>query len=250
MPFFQPRLNKALSAAVLVLGLMAHANAAEPSAPDEQELYEYLFPEAGKARALVSPEDMAIHSAPAQRERSAWGSDRPQAWSDAQRQAMQDAFKAKPKPVEPPVLLSVPDDSGSFSYSAITVDGQPYADLIQTYAKKRNLSPLLVQQIIKAESRNDPNAISPKGASGLMQLMPQLAAEFNIDPFDPEMNINVGTQYFAQMLAKYKRVDYALAAYNAGPGAVDKYGGIPPYPETQNYVSSILAGVAQLEAKN
>ena len=66
MPYFQPRLNKALSAAVLVLGLMAHANAAEPSVPDEQELYEYLFPEAGKARALVSPEDMAIHSAPAQ----------------------------------------------------------------------------------------------------------------------------------------------------------------------------------------
>ena len=250
MPYFQPRLNKALSAAVLVLGLMAQANAAEPSVPDEQELYEYLFPEAGKARALSSSQDMAIQSAPTERVRSAWGNDRPQAWSEDQRQAMQDAFKPKPKPVEPPALLSVPDDSGSFNYSPIAVDGQPYADLIQTYAKKRNLSPLLVQQIIKAESRNDPNAISPKGASGLMQLMPQLAAEFNIDPFDPEMNINVGTQYFAQMLAKYKRVDYALAAYNAGPGAVDKYGGIPPYPETQNYVSSILAGVSQLEAKN
>lgn len=250
MPYFQPRLNKALSAAAFVLGLMAHANAAEPSAPDEQELYEYLFPEAGKARALSSSKDMAIQSAPTERVRSAWGNDRPQAWSEDQRQAMQDAFKPKPKPVEPPALLSVPDDSGPFNYSPIAVDGQPYADLIQTYAKKRNLSPLLVQQIIKAESRNDPNAISPKGASGLMQLMPQLAAEFNIDPFDPEMNINVGTQYFAQMLAKYKRVDYALAAYNAGPGAVDKYGGIPPYPETQNYVSSILAGVAQLEAKN
>lgn len=249
MPYFQPRLSKALTAAVIALGLMAHASAAEPVAPDEQELYEYLFPEAAKARALSGLQDMGNQSAPAQ-QFSAWGNDRPQAWSDEQRQAMQDAFKAKPKPVEPPVLLSVSGDSGFYNDKPISVDGQPYADLIQTYAKKRNLSPLLVQQIIKAESRNDPNAISPKGASGLMQLMPQLAAEFNIDPFDPEMNINVGTQYFAKMLAKYNRVDYALAAYNAGPGAVDKYGGIPPYPETQNYVSTILAGVAQLEAKN
>ncbi|MNR52510.1 lytic murein transglycosylase [compost metagenome] len=83
-----------------------------------------------------------------------------------------------------------------------------------------------------------------------MQLMPDLSKQFNIDPFDPEMNIKVGTQYFADLLAKYQRIDYALAAYNAGPGNVDKYGGIPPFPETQNYVSKILAGVARLEASN
>ena len=248
MPYFQPRLNKLFVLAAIVLGVVAQAHAAEPTAPDEQELYEYLFPEAGKAHAASNPGSAAT-TLPVQRERSAWDTTRPSAWSDEQRQAMQEAFKAKPKPTEPPALLSVPD-SGSFNDSPMAVNGRPYAELIQTYAKAQNLSPVLVQQIIQAESHYDPNAVSKKGASGLMQLMPELAADYNIDPFDPEMNIKVGTQYFAQMLAKYKRVDYALAAYNAGPGAVDKYGGIPPYPETQNYVSSILAGVAQLEAKN
>ncbi len=114
----------------------------------------------------------------------------------------------------------------------------------------RNLDPQLVHQVILAESQYNPNAISPKGAKGLMQLMDELSNEFNIDPFDPESNINVGTQYLAKMLARFKSLDLALAAYNAGPGAVEKYNGIPPYEETQNYVSRIKAGMTKMEARN
>lgn len=249
MPYFQPRLSKGLAVAAMALGLFAQVQAAEPTAPEEQELYEYLFPEAGKSRAQVQPvETGGTQSAPAMQ--SAWGKERPQAWSADQKQAMLDAFKAKPATEQPPKLLTAPEVSGSAAYAPVKLDGQPYADLIDIYSKKQNLSPLLVQQIIQAESKFDPNIVSKKGASGLMQLMPATAAELNVDPFDPEENIKGGTQYFAMLLEKYGRVDYALAAYNAGPGAVDKYNGIPPFPETENYVSKIMAGVAQLEAKN
>ena len=249
MPYFQPRLSKGLAVAAMALGLFAQAHAAEPTAPEEQELYEYLFPEAAKARPQAQPlEAVGTHSAPAIQ--SAWAKDRPQTWSPDQKQAMLDAFKAKPTVEQPPKLLTLPEASGVTTYAPVKLDGQPYADLIDIYSKKQNLSPLLVQEIIKAESKFDPNIVSKKGASGLMQLMPATAAELNVDPFDPEENIKGGTQYFAMLLDKYKRVDYALAAYNAGPGAVDKYNGIPPFAETQNYVSTIMASVAQLEAKN
>lgn len=248
MPYFQPRLSKGLAVAAMALGMFAQVHAAEPTAPEEQELYEYLFPEAGKARVQAQPAETATMQPTANAPQSAWGKDRPVAWSGDQRQAMLDAFKPKPAPVAPPELLKL--DSDSLNYVPTKLDGQPYAQWIDAYSKKQDLSPRLVSEIIKAESRFDPNVISPKGASGLMQLMPDTAAQYNVDPFDPEQNINGGTQYFAMLMAKYKRVDYALAAYNAGPGAVDKYGGIPPYPETQNYVSKIMAGVAQLEAKN
>jgi soluble lytic murein transglycosylase-like protein len=95
------------------------------------------------------------------------------------------------------------------------------------------------------ESAYRPNAISPKGAVGLMQLMPQTAAALNADPYDPRQNAEAGAEYLAQLLEKYKddqhQVSKALAAYNAGPGAVDKYNGVPPYRETVNYVNSVLA---------
>lgn len=248
MPYSQPRLSKSLAVAAMVLGIFAQAHAAEPTAPEEQELYEYLFPEAGKARVQVQTSEAAVMQPTANAPQSAWGKDRPVAWSGEQRQAMLDAFKPKPAPVASPELLKL--DSDTLNYVPTKLDGQPYAQWIDVYAKKQDLSPRLVSEIIKAESRFDPNVISPKGASGLMQLMPDTAAQYNVDPFDPEQNIDAGTQYFAMLMAKYKRVDYALAAYNAGPVAVDKYGGIPPFPETQNYVSKIMAGVAQLEAKN
>jgi len=257
MSFFQPQLSKTLIACSLLLGMTAQVSAADAEAPNTDELYEYLFPEArGSAHVVAAPSAVPGASAPAPRPMSAFRDQNRRAnWSEDQIQAMKEAFKAKePAPVERQIAgavsVPVPDQSSPFSAATASLGDRPYADLIQMYSKMRNLDARVVSLMIKQESGSDPNAISPKGAQGLMQLMPDLSKQFNIDPFDPEMNIKVGTQYFADLLKKYGQVDLALAAYNAGPGAVDKYGGIPPYAETQNYVSSILAGVAQLEASN
>ncbi|WP_341524387.1 lytic transglycosylase domain-containing protein (plasmid) [Pseudomonas sp. G.S.17] len=255
MSFFQPQLSKTLIVCSLLLGMTAQVSAADAEAPNTDELYEYLFPEArGSAHVAAAPSAVPGASAPAPRPMSAFrDQNRRASWSEDQIQAMKGAFKAKePAPVERQIAgaVAVPAQSSPFDAASVSLGDRPFADLIQVYAAKRNLNPRLVSMMVKQESRSDPNAISPKGAQGLMQLMPDLSKQFNIDPFDPEMNIKVGTQYFADLLAKYGQVELALAAYNAGPGAVDKYGGIPPFSETQNYVSTIMAGVAQLEANN
>jgi soluble lytic murein transglycosylase-like protein len=85
--------------------------------------------------------------------------------------------------------------------------------------------------------------VSSAGAMGLMQLMPETARQLGVrDPFDPEQNVNAGAKYLRGLIDRYHgRLDFALAAYNAGPGAVDKYNGVPPYPETQSYVKNILS---------
>jgi soluble lytic murein transglycosylase-like protein len=100
----------------------------------------------------------------------------------------------------------------------------------------------LINAVLMAESGGDPSAISTAGAEGLMQLMPATAAACGIDPFEPDSNVECGSAYLKSMLARYHgNVALAVAAYNAGPGAVDEYHGIPPYSETRAYVARVLA---------
>jgi soluble lytic murein transglycosylase-like protein len=118
-----------------------------------------------------------------------------------------------------------------------------YTEVIHSAARANGLSEELVRAVIHAESAFNPSAVSPKGARGLMQLMPALAREFGVrNSFDPYENIQAGCRFLAMLLRKYSGdLRLSLAAYNAGPGAVDKYKGIPPYAETRDYVEKVLA---------
>jgi soluble lytic murein transglycosylase-like protein len=122
-----------------------------------------------------------------------------------------------------------------------------YDDVIADHASRNSLNPDFVKAVIQAESAFNPRAVSTKGAMGLMQLMPQTAAEFGVlDAFNPVENIRAGVAYLKSLLVRYNDDEsLALAAYNAGPGAVEKFGrSVPPYKETRNYVARIRAASA------
>ncbi len=121
------------------------------------------------------------------------------------------------------------------------VDKKNISRLIKKYANKNGLNKKLVNAVVKVESNFNNKAISSAGAKGLMQLMPLTAQKLGVsDPFDPEQNISGGTKYLSNLISKYNSVKLGLAAYNAGSENVNKYGGVPPYNETQNYVKKIL----------
>ncbi|MGE5698467.1 MAG: transglycosylase SLT domain-containing protein [Deltaproteobacteria bacterium] len=130
--------------------------------------------------------------------------------------------------------LSAPRESSSPGWM------MEYAD---RYSRAHNLSPALVKAIIRAESNGNRNAVSRKGAQGMMQLMPFTSKRMKVnDPFDPIENIEGGVKYIKELLGSFGgNVVHAVAAYNAGPAAVRKYGGIPPYQETQVYVKRVLS---------
>ncbi len=114
------------------------------------------------------------------------------------------------------------------------------AEIVDKAARDNHVDPLLVHSIIQVESNYNPYAVSSKGAQGLMQLMPPTARDLGVnDSFDPRQNIEAGVRYLKYLQDLYKDDRLALAAYNAGPGAVEKYKWIPPYPETQDYVNRV-----------
>jgi len=139
-------------------------------------------------------------------------------------------------------IIDVP--SGYTSIRRVVTAGaataNPYGALFQTAASKYGLPASVLQAVAKEESGFDPKAVSRAGAEGLMQLMPSTAAGLGVDPFDPAQAVDGAARLLSNNLRRFGSLDSALAAYNAGPGAVQEYGGVPPYPETQGYVHRIL----------
>ncbi len=122
----------------------------------------------------------------------------------------------------------------------------PYAALIRQVAARYGVDEDLVHAIVEAESDYNPRCVSKAGAMGLMQLMPATARALGLsDPWDPAQNLDGGVRYLRQLIERFKDIDLALAAYNAGPNAVSRYQGIPPYPETQAYVRRVLHLLAE-----
>lgn len=121
--------------------------------------------------------------------------------------------------------------------------------IIEDAAKREELNPTLLREVIQRESAGHPCAVSPKGAQGLMQLMPATADQLGVhDPFDPKMNVDAGAKYLKQLLVKYGGdLALALAAYNAGPSRVNKSGEVPQIQETQQYVNAILDKLHSLQ---
>src|SRR5712692_2124518 len=115
-------------------------------------------------------------------------------------------------------------------------------EVINTISDRHHIDPDLINSVIHAESGFNPRAVSPKGARGLMQLMPQTASKLGVsNPFDPGANVEGGTRYLTELLERYNfDLVKALAAYNAGPGRVEQYRGVPPYYETRAYVAKIV----------
>ena len=119
----------------------------------------------------------------------------------------------------------------------------PYGDLIDRFASEQNVSAQVVRAVIKVESNYQERARSRKGAMGLMQLMPETARRYAVaDPYEPRSNIEAGIKHLRSLLDRFE-LPLALAAYNAGEAAVLRFGGIPPYPETQTYVRRVLSSI-------
>jgi Transglycosylase SLT domain len=144
----------------------------------------------------------------------------------------------EPKPEESAALQGA---AGAIVDPAL-MERTPYGEIIASMSEAHGVDPLLVRALIQVESNYRPKAKSIKGAMGLMQLMPATAREYQVrNPYDPTANISAGVKHLKSLIDRMGAVELALAAYNAGEGAVKKFNGIPPYRETRNYVSRILA---------
>ena len=116
-----------------------------------------------------------------------------------------------------------------------------WADAFRVASEQYGLPPGLLEAVAQVESGFNPSAVSSAGAQGLMQFMPATAAGLGVDPFDPESAIDGAARYLSSHLERFGSIEKALAAYNAGPGAVQRHGGVPPFAETQRYVAKVLA---------
>jgi soluble lytic murein transglycosylase-like protein len=115
-------------------------------------------------------------------------------------------------------------------------------EAVRNSSARNGMDHRLVQAVIQVESNFQPNAVSPAGAQGIMQIMPQTQKDLGLSsPFDYRLNIEAGVRYLRMQYDRFRRLDLALAAYNAGPEAVERYGGIPPFTETQSYVRKVLS---------
>lgn len=151
--------------------------------------------------------------------------------------ARQYSFSERLKP-------NAPKDEGKTDQAALprykgNYKGE-YLEVAKAAARRHGVPEDLFLRLVQQESGWNPHAVSHKGATGLAQLMPGTAAKLGVNPKDPHQNLDGGARYLAMMYAKFGSWRLALAAYNAGPGAVEKHGGIPPFTETKNYVRAIL----------
>ena len=144
-------------------------------------------------------------------------------------------FEPDEVPYPEPQPIALPGPVASVALQAL-----PYGDIVQQIAAAEGVPAKLVHAVIQVESNYQERARSPKGAMGLMQLMPDTARQYAVaDPYDPRANIEAGTRYLRSLMDRYP-LSLALAAYNAGAAAVDRFRGIPPYAETRDYVARIL----------
>jgi hypothetical protein len=142
----------------------------------------------------------------------------------------------RPSPTDPQGVVAKEPET-----AAVPPPQFAYAELVVSLAKKHQVDWKLVAAVVQVESNFDPNAVSPRGAQGLMQLMPATARKYSVsNPYDPLQNVEAGIQHLKMLMARYGKLELALAAYNAGEKVVDRYQGIPPFAETRNYVQKVL----------